>query len=147
MPSRRTWRQTPGINGVSTNPFDWGLPTLAFSDLRRACRIPSPQSLARPNVYLYADNLVWNHGKHTWRWGGDFRRIQQNTEGEQQRARFVYLHWSQYVAAPGGSNGTLSAAMTSRIFFSDFRLLTSVQYRGRTIITSGGYSWILIRAG
>ena len=44
------------------------------------------RSSARPQTYTFSDNVVWNHGKHTWRWGGDFRRVQLNTEATATRA-------------------------------------------------------------
>ncbi len=35
--------------------------------------------------------MIWNHGKHTWRWGGDFRRVQVNTETDSNpRGSFVF---------------------------------------------------------
>ncbi|MGB6988678.1 MAG: TonB-dependent receptor [Candidatus Sulfotelmatobacter sp.] len=67
-----------GITGVSTNPFDWGLPNLSFGDLT-SLSDTNPQ-LLRNQTYTFSDYVVWSHGKHTWRWGGDFRRVQLNTE-------------------------------------------------------------------
>ena len=67
-----------GINGVSSNPFDWGLPNLSFTNFTSLQDI-NPQ-LLRNQTYTFSDNLIWTHGKHSWRWGGDFRRIQLNTE-------------------------------------------------------------------
>jgi hypothetical protein len=67
-----------GISGVSTNPFDWGLPGLSFANFNSLSDI-NPQ-LLRNQTYTFSDNAVWTHGKHSWRWGGDFRRVQLNTE-------------------------------------------------------------------
>lgn len=78
-----------GINGVSTNPFDWGLPTLSFTNFA-GLQDTNPQ-LQRNQTYSFSDNVVWNHGKHTWRWGADFRRIQLNTEGDtNSRGSFIF---------------------------------------------------------
>ena len=78
-----------GITGVSTNPFDWGLPTLSFTDI--ASLQDTTPSLARPQTYTFSDNVIWNHGKHTWRWGGDFRRVQVNTDTDSNpRGSFVF---------------------------------------------------------
>jgi trimeric autotransporter adhesin len=80
---------TLGITGVSTNPFDWGLPNLSFTDL--ASLQDTTPSLTRPQTYTFSDNVVWNHGKNTWRWGGDFRRVQANTETDSNpRGSFVF---------------------------------------------------------
>ena len=78
-----------GIAGVSQNPFDWGLPNLSFTDFA-SLQDTTPQ-LARNQTYTFSDNVIWNHGKHTWRWGGDFRRLQVNTETDSNpRGSFVF---------------------------------------------------------
>jgi len=80
---------TLGITGVSTNPFDWGLPSLSFTNF--ASLQDTTPSLARPQTYTFSDNVIWNHGKHTWRWGGDFRRVQVNTDTDSNpRGSFVF---------------------------------------------------------
>ncbi|MGB6802745.1 MAG: TonB-dependent receptor, partial [Candidatus Sulfotelmatobacter sp.] len=78
-----------GITGVSTNPFDWGLPNLSFGDLS-SLSDTNPQ-LLRNQTYTFSDYVVWSHGKHTWRWGGDFRRVQLNTEASSNaRGAFTF---------------------------------------------------------
>jgi hypothetical protein len=78
-----------GIEGVSTNPFDWGLPNLSFTDI--ASLQDTTPALTRNQTYTFTDNVVWNHGKHTWRWGADFRRVQVNTETDSNpRGSFVF---------------------------------------------------------
>jgi hypothetical protein len=126
-----------GINGVSTNPFDWGLPTLSFTDLA-GVQDTSP-NLTRDQTFTYSDNLVWTHGKHTWRWGGDFRRIQLNTEGD-SNGRGSFTFTGANTSQPG-SNGTIGG-----YDFADFLLglpqLTSVQY-GANNYHFRGNSWDL----
>lgn len=90
---------TLGIGGVSTNPFDWGLPGLSFTDFA-SLQDTNPQ-LLRNQTYTFSDSVVWNHGKHTWRWGGDFRRVQLNTEtSSNARGSFVFtgLNTSEIIA-------------------------------------------------
>jgi trimeric autotransporter adhesin len=78
-----------GITGVSTNPFDWGLPNLSFGDLS-GLTDTNPQ-LARNQTYTFSDYVVWTHGKHSWRWGGDFRRVELNTEASSNaRGSFTF---------------------------------------------------------
>ncbi len=78
-----------GIGGVSQNPFDWGLPSLSFTNFG-GLQDTNPQ-LLRNQTFTYSDNMIWNHGKHTWRWGGDFRRIQLNTETDSNaRGSFIF---------------------------------------------------------
>ena len=78
-----------GISGVSQDPFDWGLPNLSFTNFAGLQDV-NPQLLRNQTITL-SDNLIWNHGKHTWRWGGDFRRIQLNTETDSNaRGSFIF---------------------------------------------------------
>ena len=78
-----------GITGVSQNPFDWGLPNLSFTNFA-SLQDTTPQ-LSRSQTYTFSDNVIWNHGKHTARWGGDFRRVQVNTETDgNPRGSFVF---------------------------------------------------------
>jgi hypothetical protein len=78
-----------GIQGISQNPFDWGLPDLSFRDFAGLSDV-SP-SLVRNQTLTFSDNMIWSHGKHTLRWGGDFRRIQLNTENDSNpRGTFVF---------------------------------------------------------
>ena len=87
-----------GINGVSTNPFDWGLPSLSFTTIG-SLNDTNPQ-LLRNQTYTIADYVVWNHGKHSVRWGGDFRFVQLNTEASNNaRGSFIFTgtNTSQFV--------------------------------------------------
>jgi hypothetical protein len=78
-----------GINGVSQNPFDWGLPNLSFTNFA-SLQDTNPQ-LLRNQTYTFSDYVVWTHGKHTGRWGGDFRRVQVNTEtSNNARGSFIF---------------------------------------------------------
>jgi hypothetical protein len=88
-----------GITGVSTNPFDWGLPNLSFTNFA-SLQDTTPQ-LNRSQTYTFSDNVIWNHGKHSWRWGVDFRRVQANTDTDSNpRGSFVFTgaNTSQIIA-------------------------------------------------
>jgi trimeric autotransporter adhesin len=116
---------TLGITGVSQNPFDWGLPNLSFGDIT-SLQDTTPL-LSRNQTFTFSDNVVWNRGKHTWRWGGDFRRIEVNPETDSNpRGSFVFTgaNTSQIV---GGQ-----AVTGTGYDFADFLLglpqQTSVQF-------------------
>lgn len=115
-----------GITGVSQNPFDWGVPSLSFTDLS-GVQDTAP-SLQRNQTISFSDSMIWSHGKHTFRWGGDFRRIQFNTESDANpRGSFVFTGIN---TAQIGSNG--QAVAGTGFDFADFLLglpqQTSVQY-------------------
>ncbi|HEX8814129.1 MAG TPA: TonB-dependent receptor [Terriglobales bacterium] len=87
-----------GITGVSQNPFDWGLPSLSFTNF--ASLQDTNPSLLRNQTYTFSDYAVWVHGKHIVRWGGDFRRVQLNTEASSNsRGSFIFtgLNTSQVI--------------------------------------------------
>jgi len=116
-----------GIAGVSTNPFDWGLPNLAFTHFGSVNDV-NPQ-LLRNQTWTFSDNMIYNRGKHTFRWGGDFRRINSNTETDSNaRGTFTFT------------------GVNSGYDFSDFLLglpqLTSVQF-GNNNYHFRGNSWDL----
>jgi hypothetical protein len=66
-----------GIEGISTSPMDWGLPTTQFTNFA-GLSDPIP-SLTRNQTFRVADTLFRNRGKHNIRLGGELRRVQQNT--------------------------------------------------------------------
>jgi hypothetical protein len=67
-----------GIQGVSDNPFDWGIPGIGFTNFG-GLSDPLP-SLVRNQTVRALDVLIWNHGKHNVRMGSELRRVQQNSQ-------------------------------------------------------------------
>lgn len=111
-----------GITGVSQNPFDWGVPNLSFTNFGSVS--DTNPLLRRDQTLSCSDFMVWRQGRHTLRWGGDFRRIQLNTETDNNaRGSFTFT----------GVNTAESRAMQGTGYdFADFLLglpqLTSVQF-------------------
>ncbi|MGA2096635.1 MAG: TonB-dependent receptor [Candidatus Acidiferrum sp.] len=64
------------IGGVSPDPFDWGIPGINFTSFS-GLSDPSP-SRQLAQTYTVSDTVILNHGKHNWRFGGDYRRILQS---------------------------------------------------------------------
>ncbi len=84
---------TLGITGVSTNPFDWGVPGINFSNFG-GLTDPLP-TLHRPQTVRANDTLIWNHSKHNIRLGGELRRVQVNTETDPNaRGTFSFTGYS-----------------------------------------------------
>ena len=80
---------TLGINGVSQNPFDFGLPNLSFTNFTTLRDINPLRR--RDQTLALSDSLVYPHKKHTWRWGGDFRRIELNPQTDSNaRGSFTF---------------------------------------------------------
>jgi len=69
--------QELGIQGVSQNPFDYGLPQISFTNF--AAINDTIPSLARPQTTQVMDFVLLNRGKHNVHLGGEVRRVEQNT--------------------------------------------------------------------
>lgn len=65
-----------GITGVSTVPFDYGLPAINFTNFT-GLSDPNP-SLNRSQTYRYADGSRWMKTKHTISIGGEIRKMDIN---------------------------------------------------------------------
>ncbi len=121
-----------GITGVSQSPFNWGLPNLSFTNFGSIQDINPVND--RNQTLTFADQMIYTHHKHTWRWGGDFRRLEINTEtSSNPRGTFIFtgINTSQFI------NGSPVAG--TGYDFADFLLglaqQTSVQYGN----SSAGY--------
>jgi trimeric autotransporter adhesin len=119
-----------GIGGVSPNPFDWGVPNLSFSTFTGLSDV-NP-ALQRDQTFTFSDSLIMTHGKHTLRWGGDFRRLQINTEtSSDARGSFTFdgANTGQY--AINSQTGKPAQVAGTGIDFADFLLglpaLTQIQ--------------------
>ena len=128
-----------GITGVSQMPFTWGLPNLSFTHYGGISDVLPVNN--RNQTWTLTDSMIWSHGKHTVRWGGDFRRIQINTQTDSNpRGSFVFTgaYTSQFV------NGQPVAG--TGYDFADFLLgaaqQTSLQY-GYDRYYFRGNSWDL----
>lgn len=65
-----------GIGGISSAPFDWGLPGISFSSFG-GLSDPTPRR-ELDQTYTFSDTVTWHSGKHNWRFGADYRRILQS---------------------------------------------------------------------
>jgi hypothetical protein len=96
-----------GINGVSQNPFDWGVPNLAFTNFAGLNDVTPV--LRRDQSWTFGDTANWTHGKHTLRFGGDFRRIQQNPRTDSNaRGAFIFTGFATANPANPGSGFDLA---------------------------------------
>jgi hypothetical protein len=65
-----------GITGIGNDPFGFGLPSIGFTNFG-GLSDPKPRR-ELDQTYTISDTIAWNHGKHNWRFGGDYRRILQS---------------------------------------------------------------------
>jgi hypothetical protein len=78
-----------GILGASPDPFDWGAPTLSFTNFQ-GVRDVSPSTRIDQTVSV-GDSTVKIHGQHTIRFGGDYRDIRTDSRADPNaRGSFVF---------------------------------------------------------
>lgn len=106
-----------GITGVSTAPFDWSLPGISFNSFGGLSDPMARRELDQ--TYTISDTFVWNHGKHNWRFGGDYRRILQSFQSAKNaEGSFVFTGFATAQYLPGGTQ----AVPDTGYDFADFLL-------------------------
>ncbi len=66
-----------GVQGVSSDPRDWGLPIVQYTNFTGLNDVIP--SLTRNQTFRAFEMAIWNRGKHNVRFGGEVRRVQLNT--------------------------------------------------------------------
>ena len=106
-----------GITGISTDPFDFGLPGLSFTSFG-GLTDPAPRR-ELDQTYTISDTIAWNRAKHNWRFGGDYRRILQSFRSARNaNGSFVFTGF----ATGDYSGGGTQAAPNTGYDFADFLL-------------------------
>jgi trimeric autotransporter adhesin len=91
-----------GITGISSDPFDWGLPGTSFNNFA-GFNGPTP-SRELDQTYAISDGVIWNRGKHNVRFGGDFRWILQNFRSARNaEGSFVFTGFATAQYLPGST--------------------------------------------
>ncbi len=102
---------------VPSIPFNWGLPGISFSNYA-GFNDPTP-SRELDQTYTISDQIIWNHGKSNWRFGGDYRRIMQGFRSAQNsQGSFIFTGFATADYLPG----TATAVPNTGNDFADFLL-------------------------
>jgi trimeric autotransporter adhesin len=114
-----------GINGVSTDPFDWGIPGLSFTtvaDLRD--RTPARRVDERFQVN---DTMMHIFGRHAVRWGGEFRYMRLDSlSNSNPRGSFVFT--GLYTSALANGRAVPGTGLDFADFLLGYAQQASVQY-------------------
>jgi len=95
-----------GITGVSTDPFDWGVPTLSFSTFSGLRDISA--SMRRTQTITVSDSMMKMHKRHNLRWGVDYKSEHLDSRSNSNaRGSFVFT-------------GLFSGGGTSNVDGADF---------------------------
>ncbi len=129
-----------GITGASTSPLSYGPPNLSFTNFG-GLTDGSP-SLRRAQTASLSEGLLLVHGRHSFRFGGDYRRTQTNSFSEQNgRGTFTFTGLATSAIDSAGQ-----ALANTGFDFADFLLglphSSSVRYGSSDIYFRGsGVSW------
>jgi len=82
-----------GIQGVATDPFDWGAPNLSFTRFQ-SLRDLSPSSITNQTISA-GDTITKIRNRHTMRVGGDYRSIHADSRTD-ANARGSYVFTGLY---------------------------------------------------
>jgi hypothetical protein len=115
-----------GITGISSDPFDWGLPGLSLTSFS-GFNGPIP-SRELDQTYTIADQIFWNHGKHNWRFGGDYRRILQDFRSARNaEGSFVFTGFATAQYLPGSTPAVPGTGSDFADFLLGFPQQSSLQ--------------------
>jgi trimeric autotransporter adhesin len=123
---------TAGITGVSTDPFDWGVPALSFSSVSNLRDLaPSSRSDER-----WQAGYAWTrpYTKHTLRLGGDARLDRSASETDANAAgAFVFSG----LYSSGGSQVTRTGGADFADFLLGLPQQATIQYGPGNIVLRG----------
>jgi hypothetical protein len=118
-----------GITGISTAPYDFGLPSIGFTNFTG---LSGPNFyLARSQTYRYVDSFRWMEAKHTISAGGEVRKMDINRDSDPApdgQFSFTGLMTSQLtasgtpVASPATCQTSVAAGPCIGNDFADFLL-------------------------
>jgi hypothetical protein len=79
-----------GISGNDQSPQDWGPPNLNFTSGIQSLS-DSEQAITHNETNAVSASFFWNHLRHNFQFGGDFKRQEFNTVGQQNgRGSFTF---------------------------------------------------------
>ncbi|MHB8734683.1 MAG: outer membrane beta-barrel protein, partial [Terriglobales bacterium] len=88
-----------GLNGVSQDPFDYGVPSLSFTNFAGTTDVVP--LLRRDQTIAFSDSVAVNRGRTNWRFGGDFRFLQLNPDTD-SNARGSYVFTGLFTSRLNG---------------------------------------------
>ena len=128
-----------GIEGVSSDPFDWGVPGLSFTtvaDLRD--RTPSRRIDQRIQI---SNSTMRSWGRHAVRWGGEFRYLRLDSlSNSNPRGSFVFT--GLYTSALANGRAVPGTGLDLADFLLGYAQQASVQY-GPGDLKMRGRDWSL----
>jgi hypothetical protein len=108
-----------GLNGLPDSPQLWGLPSITLNQFTGLNEV-QPHFTNGETVTLN-DTVIWNHGKHNVRFGGDFRRVYNDMIGD-TNSTGTYVFTGLFTEAPGSSGSGVNGFATTGSSLADLLL-------------------------
>lgn len=110
-----------GLQGISQDPLFWGIPVFQITGFANVGECNDCPFVNWNTTFQLTDNFSWTVGKHTLKFGGEFRRLRYNQIGAVvPRGRFTWN--GQYTGEPmadmllgvmSGTEGQVGAPVAS----------------------------------
>jgi hypothetical protein len=107
-----------GIQGTDNSPLNYGLPDVTLSNFPGGLSETQP-SFSLSQTISFSEVFSWIHGKHNFRFGGDYRRVHRDFLGG-SNATGSFTFTGLFTEAPNSSPTTGIAASGSAL--ADFLL-------------------------
>ena len=128
-----------GIEGVSSDPFDWGIPSLSFTTIADV-RDRTPSRRVDQRIAI-ANSTTHPWRQHTFRWGGEFRYIRLDSlTNSNPRGSFVFT--GLYTSALANGRAVPGTGLDLADFLLGYAQQASVQY-GPGELKMRGREWNL----
>ncbi|HEX4138288.1 MAG TPA: TonB-dependent receptor [Bryobacteraceae bacterium] len=92
-----------GVAGNNQQPVNWGPPGLNFSSGIGGLS-DGNSSITHNQTSAFTFDSLWNRGRHNFTYGGDFKRVEFNSIG-QQNPRGAFTFTGAYTAPPATGSG------------------------------------------
>jgi len=80
-----------GVQGLSADPFTWGLPFFLVTNFNLVTDDPILPQLQRDNLWHVSESVSWARGRHTLKAGGQWTRFQLNYQQSRlARGQFIF---------------------------------------------------------
>ncbi len=70
-----------GLQGLSQDPLFWGIPVFQISGFSNVGECNDCPFVNWNTTFQFTDNFSWTAGKHTYKFGGEYRRLRYNQIG------------------------------------------------------------------
>ena len=88
-----------GLQGISQDPLFWGIPVFQITGFANVGECNDCPFVNYNTTFQFTDNFSWTKGKHSLKFGGEFRRLRYNQIGAVvPRGRFSWN--GQYTGEP-----------------------------------------------